>query len=511
MAMNINFDPYSILGISRNANAEDIKRAHRRLAQRLHPDSNPNNPGATEQFQDITLARDLLLDPNMRRQYDDESARRQSGGDSYFTLRVTPSKRAVLPLPEEQIVYLLAEIFAAPRTENAPKVETRLNLTLVLDHSNSMKGPRMERVKVAAQRLIEDMNPGDIISVVAFNDRASVIIPATPVDDKARLRARISVISPSGGTEIYQGLQAGYEEVKRYLGPRMVNHIILLTDGHTYGDQENCMELARNAADEGIAISAMGLGHDWNDDFLDKLAATTGGSSLYINSADVVMRFFKDHVRNLANAFAERMFLSVAPDPDVQFEMAFQLSPSPQPLIIDEGRIPLTSLQPNRAISILMQFQLPANMVPGFRTVARLVAGGDILQNEHQPFRAVSDISLEVTDKPAREDPPNSIMEALSKLTLYRLQERAREALDNGNVAEATRRLENLATRLLEMGENNLAEQTMSEAKYIAHTQALSDKGRKTIKYQTRALMDSGGLQAALSSLLLPPADSNSG
>jgi hypothetical protein len=68
-------------------------------------------------------------------------------------------------------------------------------------------------------------------------------------------------------------------------------------------------------------------------------------------------------------------------------------------------------------------------------------------------------------------------------------------------VAEATRRLENLATRLLEMGQNNLAQQTLSEAQYIAATRTLSDTGSKTIKYQTRALVAAGDLKEAISSL----------
>lgn len=502
------FDPYSLLGVSRNATAEDIKRAHRRLAQRLHPDANPNNPGAAEQFQDISNARDLLLDDKFRRQYDEEYARRQTT-DSYFTLRVTPSRRVLVPLPEEQILYLLAEIFAAPQTNDGQKQETHLNLTLVLDHSNSMGGKsgRMERVKFAAQRLIKDLSHNDIISVVAFNDRATIIIPATPAQDKIRLSARVDLIRPFGGTEIYQGLLAGVAQNKEYLSPRMVNHIILLTDGKTYGDQEQCLQLAKEASAMGIGISAMGLGHDWNDEFLDKLAAFTGGSSSFINSADAVARFFNDHVKSLVNSFAERMYLSVAPDPDVKLEMAFQLSPTPQPLLIDGGRIPLASLQPNRPISVLLQYQMPANMENGFRTVARMIAAGDILRNTHQAYRAVSDMSLEVNESPPREDTPSSIIDALGKLTLYRLQERAKDALDKGNIAEATRRLENLATRLLEMGESTLAEQTLSEAQYIARTRTLSDVGRKTIKYQTRALV--GGntniLEMALSSMLKAP------
>jgi hypothetical protein len=69
------------------------------------------------------------------------------------------------------------------------------------------------------------------------------------------------------------------------------------------------------------------------------------------------------------------------------------------------------------------------------------------------------------------------------------MQERAQEALASGDVKEATRRLENLATRLLAMGEEELANQARSEARRVAHTSALSDSGRKTLKYQTRFLL----------------------
>lgn len=56
-------------------------------------------------------------------------------------------------------------------------------------------------------------------------------------------------------------------------------------------------------------------------------------------------------------------------------------------------------------------------------------------------------------------------------------------------VIVATRRLENLATRLLAMGEDDLAQQAQAEARRVAHTSNLSDKGRKTLKYQTRFLL----------------------
>lgn len=287
----------------------------------------------------------------------------------------------------------------------------------------------------------------------------------------------------------------------------MVNHIILLTDGHTYGDQDNCLQLAEKARSEGIIINAMGMGHDWNDEFLDALVSKTGGVSEYITSSELVIKFLNDYVRNMSKSFAERLRLVVATDPDVSLEMAFKLAPHPQPLDIEGDALLLSSLQANRPISVLLQFSMPANMETGFRTVARLVAIGDILQNKVQSFYGVSDLSLEVTENPPRDEPPSAILDALSKLTLYQMQEKAKAALDRGDIEEATKRLENLATRLLELGEESLAQQAIAEVHQITNTQMLSQKGRKTIKYQTRALLGQAGLKAALSSLLVEPED----
>lgn len=493
MSSHVDIDPYAILGVSLNSSPEEIKAAYRRVARRLHPDINRNSPGANVQFQDITVAHDILIDSNRRRDYDEQLKRRNArhNNDYQFSLRMIPSKRTIARIDEPQVIYLLAEVLADPRARsNSQQREANVNLTLVLDHSNSMKGTRLDRVKVAAHQIVDQLSENDILSVIGFNDRAEVIVPATPVRDKVALKAQISMTVASGGTEIFQGLQAGYEQTRRYLAPKLVNHIILLTDGNTYGDHEECLELAQHAGEHGVGISAMGLGEEWNDEFLDKLVSITGGSSTYIKSASAVVKFLNDHVRNLSDAFAERMYISIAADPDIQLESAFKLSPQPQPLSIDEGYIPVGSLQANRMISVLIQLQLPADLKIGFRSIARLVVAGDVLDNMHQRYVTLSDVSLEVMENPQPEDPPISILDALGKLTLYRMQERAQSALEAGNFEEATRRLENLATRLLAMGEEDLAHEAKSEAQRVLHTKAFSDEGRKTLKYHTRHLIN---------------------
>ena len=62
-------DLYETLGVSRDANADEIKRAYRKLARELHPDINPD-PQVQDRFKEVTAAYDVLSDPQKRQQYD---------------------------------------------------------------------------------------------------------------------------------------------------------------------------------------------------------------------------------------------------------------------------------------------------------------------------------------------------------------------------------------------------------------------------------------------------------
>src|SRR5437870_8510501 len=64
-------DLYHVLGVSRTASADDIKKAYRKLARKHHPDVNPGNKEAEERFKEISLAHDVLSDPEKRRLYDE--------------------------------------------------------------------------------------------------------------------------------------------------------------------------------------------------------------------------------------------------------------------------------------------------------------------------------------------------------------------------------------------------------------------------------------------------------
>ena len=63
-------DYYTILGLQKNANDNDIKKAYRKLAMKYHPDKNPNDKQAEEKFKEISEAYSVLSDPEKRKIYD---------------------------------------------------------------------------------------------------------------------------------------------------------------------------------------------------------------------------------------------------------------------------------------------------------------------------------------------------------------------------------------------------------------------------------------------------------
>lgn len=475
---------YSLLGIPSNASFDDIKTAYRGAARRFHPDVN-KNPSAAEEFKLISEAHAILSDPPQRAQYD--AALKDKANAPSLAMRAMLSRTKVGVLNEPQVVYALVEVRPTIPARDLPAPP--VNLSLVIDRSTSMQGDRLDQVKEAVMRLIDNLKENDTCSVTTFSDKAEVVVAAQrgSAEQKTLAKAKVGTIHAGGGTEIIRGLLQGMLELRPNISPSNVNHLMLLTDGHTYGDEADCLLLAALAAVDGVSISGLGIGDEWNDKFLDELTSATGGSTALINSPEQVTQFLQNKVRGLGAAFAERLTLHVLLDHDVQLVEAFKVSPEPGPLTPDDT-LPLGSLRKNQPVLALLKFLL-APMSEGPRPIARLALYADVLSLNRRGERATCDVGISVTAKLEPTPPPQPVVDALGKLSRHKLQERAFQLAASGDMRSATRTLSSLGTRLLAAGQPELAKAAIAEAKRLERESTLSEQAKKRIKYGTRALL----------------------
>ena len=478
-------DYYAILGVARDASADDIKHAYFEAAQKLHPDKN-KAAGETELFLGAQQAYETLSNPKRRALYD-ATLPPQKKLNLPYEYKFIYSRPHMVHLDEPQMLYLIIDLEAPIEARRAPSPP--LNVCLVLDRSTSMKGEKMDVVKSTAVQILRNLRPQDILSVVTFSDRAEVIIPAAYHQDRTRLEARIQMIQPSGATEIYQGLETGVKEVMRSLDSKRINHIILLTDGHTYGDEQECLALASKIAERGIGISAMGIGKEWNDIFLDVLATHTGGSSAFISDPKDIKRLLLEKFNALAQTYADDVTLEFTPPEGIQLSYAFRLQPNPGPVIVDESPLRLGSILQDTSTSVIFEYIIEPKAVKSDvltfldGTLKVLIAS---LPIPVPPFRM--QLQRSVTKETETVSPPPEVVKALSRLMLYRMQERARKEIAKGNVDTATRQLQSLAANLLSQGERSLAQTIALEVEHLQQKNTLSDEGSKKINYGTRAL-----------------------
>lgn len=477
-------DYYAILGVPQSATDEEIKRTYREMARRYHPDSRTEQ-APTTLFHGIQTAYAVLSDPARRRAYDRRRAEAGLSEEAAFSWEIHPSQSQFCSLHEEQVLYLVVEIWptATVRGKRLP-----LNLCLVVDRSTSMQGARLEHVKQAAHQIIDELHDDDALAVVTFNDRAEVVLPSMTSIKRIQAKARVASIIASGGTEILQGIQVGIAEIEKHLDKPVTSHMILLTDGQTYGDEEDCLVEARLAGARRIGITAMGIGEDWNDTLLDEIATQSGGVSAYIASPGQVRTLLHQRVRGLGSVFAHGLTLESRCADGVQVETVYRTSPHLERLPLADNAVNLGALQADAPLTIAVEVGI-AQKPPGEHRVLQLELTGDIPSLGRQRERLLRDIRCTFTPtEPPPEQVSPSILSVLSKVTIYRMQEQAWATLDSGDIRTATRQLERVATRLFSLGETQLARAAMLEAGRLSQGGTATAKGRKEIKYGTRSL-----------------------
>ncbi len=478
---------YDQLGLPRDATQEEIRRAYRQLVLHLHPDKNVNK-GDTELFIDIQQAYERLSDPRKRADYDNKLPP-EDDLTSPLLINTTYSQPQITRLSEPQLVYILLDLNLKPGT-GMMVTSTPLNISMVVDCSTSMQGVRMDAIKLTTIDMLRKLQPNDIFSLVKFNDFADLLIPPGSMADQKSYEMKIQVLQAGGGTEIFKGLELGFSQVKHNLTRQRINHILLITDGRTYGDETYCEQLADQCAALGIGISALGIGSEWNDKFLDHITSKTGGICKYISEIGDIHPSILEEIYRLGSSLTEQINFNFHIPQNVSVLSTFRLKPDASPL---EQISPLNfgNMPRQGAMSILFEFvvkDIPTDLDQLIITKGFL---NFEIPRHSRKTRYVNRVIFDrqVTSDQIKSMPPTAILNAITLLSLYHMQERATEQMNKGDSTSAARYMESMATNLLLKGEHALAQSVLDEVANIRNNQSFSEEGEKRIKYGTRSLL----------------------
>lgn len=197
-----------------------------------------------------------------------------------------------------------------------------LNLALVIDRSGSMgDAEKMPYLKQSLRVFLGSLAANDIVAIVAYDDTAEVLVSAREVGDGSWITAAVERLQPGGSTNLYDGLMLGCREVDRLFDVRRNNRVILLTDGIAntgVTDPERITAAARAYNDRGIYLSTIGLGRDFNDALLSRLAIQGRGAYHFIDSAAEMDKVFRRDALGLVQKAAEGVSVVFRPEPGVQ-------------------------------------------------------------------------------------------------------------------------------------------------------------------------------------------------
>lgn len=403
-------------------------------------------------------------------------------------LTVTLNRPRFPALNGEQLAYGLVEINLLASAGEAPP----LNLAMVLDRSGSMAGVKMSKLKEAAKLTIQQLGPRDIVSVALFDERAELLIPAQPVTDEQALMRRIDAIEERGGTAISAGIQFGLGQLQQQGGAGRVSRMILLTDGETWQDEAVCRQLAQQMGDLAIPITALGLGDEWNQALLTDLAALSAGHWDYIDEPEKMVQAFQQVLTVMQGTVATNSHLILRLLAGVRPREVWRVTP----LIDKLGRqvfserdvqIDLGDLQ-KEGQSILVELLLPARQ-PGAYRLAQAEVVYDVPAGGREGQKTQRDIIFTFTGDPvSNQEAAGRVMNAVEKVSAFKFMT---QALDEGKALDAvnrTRRLRAAATRLLDLGEMELAQQVQQAAGQIESGQALPARVTKRLVAETRRL-----------------------
>lgn len=370
-----------------------------------------------------------------------------------------------------------------------------LNLCLILDHSGSMEGRPLETVKQAAVQLVDKLKEGDLLSVVAFDHRAKVIVPNQIINDPDSIKREINKLRSSGGTAIDEGLKLGVQELDK--GQKdSISQVFLLTDGENeHGDNDRCLKLAKLATDYNITLNALGFGDDWNQDILEKIADAGGGTLAYIQRPEQAIEEFSRLFNRIQSVGLTNSYLRLSLMPRVrlaELKPIAQVAPDTIELPVqkegDRFMVRLGDLMKDVERVVLVNIYI-GQLPEGKQAIAQLqIRYDDPAQSKEDLLSEPILVEANVMEKYQSQVNPE-VQNHILALAKYRQTQIAETKLQQGDRSGAATMLQTAAKTALQMGDRGAATVLQSSATRLQDGEELSEADRKKTRIVSKTIL----------------------
>jgi Ca-activated chloride channel family protein len=214
-----------------------------------------------------------------------------------------------------------------------------LNLVAVVDKSGSMAGAPLDLVRRSLRQIVGQMRDGDQVSIVLYGDTSHVYLDPTPIaGNRDRVLAAIDRIESLGSTNMEAGLKVGYQTAFAS-GPafRGNTRLMLFTDeqpnvGRT--DAESFMGMAESASRQGIGLTTVGVGIQFDGALATRVSSVRGGNLYFISNEEEVKSVFERQLDTMVTELAHDVRITMTPRAGYRISGVFGV---PDGLMADGG------------------------------------------------------------------------------------------------------------------------------------------------------------------------------
>lgn len=195
-------------------------------------------------------------------------------------------------------------------------VRAPIHIAAVVDTSGSMSGDKIVSARRALTTLSQALGPEDTLSIIGFSSDAHLWLREGSPSDPALFDA-ITSLSPSGGTAIGAGLSLGLDTLSQ-LERKGSRRVLLMSDGISNERPDELARLAASRVEQGISVSTIGLGLDFDNRSLLAMSDAGGGSYRYVDRPEILPELFAQELGTMAALASRGVSLQVDLAPGVE-------------------------------------------------------------------------------------------------------------------------------------------------------------------------------------------------